>query len=226
MLETLGNAPLPVVILVSGRGSNLEALIAARDRGLPIAILAVICDHADAPALALARAQSIPTQVLSKAAHPDRTDYDAALARMIDALHPRLIVLAGFMRLLSTDFVNRYLGKLINIHPSLLPAFPGLHTHRRALEARVKEHGASVHFVIPAMDAGPIVSQVRVPVLANDTADTLAQRVLSQEHRLYPATLRLLWEARVQWHQGRVLFDGQVLESPLQLTAAENDHFI
>jgi len=225
MIAKPNAGPLPVVVLVSGRGSNLQALLQACQQGLPLDILAVICNQAGAPALALAKTHGIKTFILTKKDYPERSTYDQALAEIIDGMAPRLIVLAGFMRLLSTEFVNRYLGRLINIHPSLLPAFPGLDTHAKALAAGVHEHGASVHYVIPEVDAGPVIAQVRVPVKKDDTPESLSRRVLQQEHRLYPATLQLIWEGRVQWHEGKALLDGAALSRPLQLNSQGKAEF-
>ncbi len=190
---------LPIVILVSGRGSNLQAILqAVAAPALPIEIRAVISNRPDAPALALAQAAGVPTQTLDHTAYPDRQRFDAALQTAIDRHAPALVVLAGFMRILSPGFVNHYRGRILNIHPSLLPAYPGLDTHRRALKDGVHEHGASVHFVTPAVDGGPVVLQARVPVLPDDTAATLAARVLEQEHRIYPQALRWFAEGRLR----------------------------
>jgi phosphoribosylglycinamide formyltransferase-1 len=173
----------------------MEALIRARDEGrLSVEIAAVISNRADAGGLVTAASRGIATVAVSHRDYPDRTAFDAALAQAIDAHAPDLVVLAGFMRILTPGFVERYAGRLINIHPSLLPAFPGLHTHERALEAGCKVHGATVHFVTAELDHGPIIVQAVVPVLPDDTADTLAARVLAQEHVIYP--LAVGWFAR------------------------------
>src|ERR1044071_2893072 len=172
-----------IVILISGRGSNMQAILAAR---LPMTVAAVISNEPTAAGLAFAREHGIATRVVDHRAYTERTAFDRALALEIDAFNPHLIVLAGFMRILTDDFVQRYAGRLLNIHPSLLPSFTGLHTHRRALEAGVKVHGCTVHFVTPQLDCGPIVVQAAVPVLADDTEEALAARVLAQEHRIYP----------------------------------------
>ncbi len=173
-----------IVILISGRGSNMEAIVRAQIPGARIA--AVISNRPDAGGLAFAASHGIPTRVVDHKAYPSREAFDAALADTIDALAPDLVVLAGFMRVLTDGFVNRYSGRLLNIHPSLLPSFPGLHTHQRALEAGVRVHGTTVHFVTPTLDCGPIVIQAVVPVLPGDDEDSLAARVLVQEHRIYP----------------------------------------
>ena len=176
-----------IVILISGRGSNMQAILEAR---LPLTVAAVISNDAQAGGLATAQRHGVATRVVDHRPYRDRTAFDAALATAIDAFSPDLVVLAGFMRILTADFVNRYRGRLLNIHPSLLPAFTGLHTHRRALEAGVKIHGCTVHFVTAELDHGPIVIQAAVPVLDGDSEDTLAARVLAEEHRIYPQALR------------------------------------
>ena len=184
-----------IVVLISGRGSNMEAMLKAR---LPVDIAAVISNEPAAGGLVTAQALGIATAVVPHRAFADRTAFDEALAAEIDRHQPDFIILAGFMRVLTENFVARYLGRMVNIHPSLLPSFPGLHTHRRALEAGVRIHGCTVHFVTPGLDSGPIIIQAAVPVLPNDTEDLLAARVLEQEHRIYPQAVRWLCEARVQ----------------------------
>ena len=187
-----------VVVLVSGRGSNMEAIVRAGIPGMRIA--AVISNRPDAAGLGFAAAHGMATAVLDHKAFPNREAFDRALAQLIDGYQPDLVVLAGFMRVLTEDFVRHYEGRLLNIHPSLLPSFPGLHTHRRALESGVRIHGATVHFVTPSLDAGPIVIQAAVPVLDGDDEAALAARVLAQEHRIYPQA--------VSWFvQGRLLID-------------------
>ena len=184
-----------IVILISGRGSNMQAILEAR---LPLTVAAVISNDPQAAGLATAQRHGIATRAVDHRAHGDRAAFDAALGREIDAFGPDLVVLAGFMRILTDDFVNRYRGRLINIHPSLLPAFTGLHTHRRALEAGVKVHGCTVHFVTPQLDHGPIVIQAAVPVLAGDSEDTLAARVLAEEHRIFPQAIRWFCDGRLE----------------------------
>jgi phosphoribosylglycinamide formyltransferase-1 len=184
-----------IVILISGRGSNMEAMLKAR---LPATIAAVISNEPDAPGLATARAHGVGTAVVNHRAYGGRASFDVALASEIDAHAPDLVVLAGFMRVLTEEFVARYAGRLLNIHPSLLPAFPGLHTHRRALEAGVRIHGCTVHFVTPDLDHGPIVMQAAVPVVPGDTEDVLAARVLAQEHSIYPQAVRWFCEGRLR----------------------------
>ena len=186
---------LRVVILISGRGSNMEALFRARDAGrIPIAIVAVISNRADAAGLTVARARGIATTVVAHRDHPNRASFDRALSAAIDVHRPGLVVLAGFMRILTAEFVDHYAGRLINIHPSLLPAFPGLDTHERALAAGCKIHGATAHFVTVELDHGPIIVQAAVPVLPGDDANSLAARVLAMEHVIYPQAVA--WFAR------------------------------
>lgn len=188
-----------MVILISGRGSNLHAILRAAAAGtLPIAIRAVISNRPAAPGLAFARNAGIPAEVLDHTTFPDRQSFDDALQALIDRHAPELVVLAGFMRILSPGFVSHYHGRMLNIHPSLLPAFTGLDTHRRALEAGVREHGASVHFVTHALDGGPVVLQAHVPPLPGDTAALLAARVLEAEHRIYPQAIRWFAEGRLR----------------------------
>lgn len=195
-----------VVILISGRGSNMQALLDAR---LPCArIAAVISSRAGAPGLETAQRHGIPAQAISHRDYPDRAAFDAALADAIDGYGADLVVLAGFMRILTPDFTARYRGRLINIHPSLLPAYGGLNTHERALADGVKIHGCTVHFVTGDLDHGPIVIQAAVPVLADDTPETLAARVLREEHRVYPQAVRWFCEGRLSLSaDGRVRLD-------------------
>lgn len=192
-----------VVILISGRGSNMQALLEA---ALPVTVTCVISNRPDAAGLAFAAAQGIATAVVDHKSYAGRESFDQALAEEIDRHQPDLVILAGFMRVLTDAFVRRYEHRLINIHPALLPAFPGLHTHERALETGVKLHGCTVHFVTPTVDVGPIIAQAAVPVLDDDTPSTLAARVLRQEHQLYPAVVRWIAEGRVRVNEaGRVL---------------------
>ncbi|CCD29425.1 Phosphoribosylglycinamide formyltransferase (5'-phosphoribosylglycinamide transformylase) (GAR transformylase) (GART) [Candidatus Glomeribacter gigasporarum BEG34] len=194
-----------LVILISGRGSNMQALVRARaQEQWPARIQAVISDRADAPGLAFAAAQRIRTVVVEARAHT-RASFEAALMEAIDALAADFIVLAGFMRILTPAFVARYAQRILNIHPSLLPSFPGLNTHQRALEAGVQLHGATVHFVTPRLDDGPIIAQAAVPVMATDDAGTLAARVLEAEHQLYPRALRWCVEGRLSVQNARAL---------------------
>lgn len=210
-------SPLPVVVLISGSGSNLGALIEALPQW-PYRIAAVISNQAEAFGLKRARGAGIPTEVLSHRGFPDRAAYDEALAEVIDRYAPGLVVLAGFMRILTPGFVTHYAGRLLNIHPSLLPKFRGLHTHTRALEAGEHEHGASVHFVTAELDGGPVIMQAQVPVLPGDSPETLAARVLTREHRLYPQVVGWFAQGRLRLGgDGLVRLDGAVLDSPLRL---------
>ncbi|MDN4057449.1 phosphoribosylglycinamide formyltransferase [Massilia sp. YIM B02769] len=194
-----------IVILISGRGSNMEAVVrAARSEGWPARVAAVISNKPDAAGLAFAQAHGIATAVVPSKEFPDRASFDAALQREIDRFAPDLVVLAGFMRILTAPFVAHYEGRMLNIHPSLLPAHPGLDTHRKCLEAGEGEHGATVHFVTAELDHGPMVAQARVPVLPGDTEATLAARVLLEEHKLYPYAVRLFVEDRLSIEQGDV----------------------
>ena len=191
-----------IVILISGRGSNMEAIIrAAVAEKWPARIAAVISNRADAGGLRTAELAGIPVAIVEHSNFPDRVSFDRALAEQIDGFQPDLVVLAGFMRILSAGFVEHYRGYLLNIHPSLLPSFPGLSTHRRAIEAGVRFHGATVHFVTQTLDHGPIVEQAVVPVFEDDVEETLAQRVLAEEHRIYPAAVRGIVEGRI-WLDG------------------------
>jgi phosphoribosylglycinamide formyltransferase-1 len=194
-----------IVILISGRGSNMEAVVrAAQVEGWPARIAAVISNRADAAGLAFAQARGIPTVVVPSKEFASRAEFDAALQQEIDRFAPDLVVLAGFMRILTASFVQHYAGRMLNIHPSLLPAFPGLATHRQALESGVAEHGATVHFVTAELDHGPVVAQARVNVLPGDTEDLLAARVLVEEHKLYPYAVRLFVEDRLRIEHGEV----------------------
>ncbi len=182
-----------IVVLISGRGSNMEAIVqACATEGWNARIAAVVSNQPDAPGLAFARARGIGTAVVDHRGHASRESFDAELQRAIDAFAPDLLVLAGFMRILTPGFVSHYAGRMVNVHPSLLPAFTGLHTHRRALEAGCKAAGATVHFVTADLDHGPIIAQAVVPVLPGDSEETLAARVLAREHVLYPRAVRWL----------------------------------
>jgi phosphoribosylglycinamide formyltransferase 1 len=192
-----------VVVLISGRGSNMQALIEA---GIPVS--AVISNRPEAAGLGIAAARGIATAVVDHRRHASRDAFDAALAAEIERLRPRLVALAGFMRVLTPAFVGRYAGRLLNIHPSLLPAFPGLHTHQRALEAGVKVHGCTVHFVTADLDHGPIVAQAAVAVRAGDDAAALAARVLEQEHVIYPRAVRWFLDGRLDLAGGAVRVRG------------------
>ncbi|MCS0630891.1 phosphoribosylglycinamide formyltransferase [Telluria mixta] len=194
-----------IVILISGRGSNMEAIVRAQQaEAWPARIAAVISNKPDAKGLAFAASHGIPTAVVPNKEFPTREAFDAALQETIDRFQPDLVVLAGFMRILTAPFVQHYAGRMLNIHPSLLPLFPGLHTHRQALDAGVAEHGATVHFVTAELDHGPAVIQARIPVLPGDTEDSLAERLLAEEHVIYPKAVRLFIEDRLSIENGEV----------------------
>jgi phosphoribosylglycinamide formyltransferase-1 len=194
---------MSLVVLISGRGSNLQAIL---DAGIPVA--AVLSNVAGAGGLDIAAKHGIPARVVKHGDFPSREAFEDVLAAEIDRFAPMLVVCAGFMRVMTAGFVARYAGRMLNIHPSLLPSFTGLRTHERALAAGSKLHGCSVHFVTPELDAGPIVIQAAVPVLANDTADTLSKRVLRQEHIAYPRAVRWFLEGRLVIEEGRVNVKG------------------
>ena len=201
-----------VVVLLSGTGSNLQALIDSNDiKDSPAKIRAVISNRADAYGLQRAKDAGIDTCVLDHKAFEGREAFDAALIEVIDTFKPQLVVLAGFMRILSADFVRHYQGRLLNIHPSLLPKYKGLHTHQRALDAGDCEHGCSVHFVTEELDGGPLVVQAVIPVESDDSANSLAQRVHAQEHRIYPLAVRWFAEGRLSLDEQGALLDGQLL---------------
>lgn len=206
-----------MVVLVSGRGSNAMALAdAVADGRLPVEFRAVIADRR-APALTAAAGRGIDTACIPREAYPERTAFEEVLDRTIGGFDPDLVVLAGFMRVFSAAMVARRRGRMVNIHPSLLPRHRGLQTHAAALAAGDTEHGASIHFVTPQLDSGPVLAQARVPVQAGDTADSLRQRVLAQEHRLYPAALALLHHSPVEYRHDRIHIDDRILDEPLVL---------
>jgi phosphoribosylglycinamide formyltransferase-1 len=221
MAPTAGaDEPLSVVALISGRGSNLKAIIDATQSGrLPVDIRAVISNRPRAGGLDHAREAGIPTRVLDHTSFATREAFDGALADLVDASAPGLVVLAGFMRILTPGFVTRYHGRLMNIHPSLLPALPGLDTHARALAAGLTTHGASIHFVTEAVDGGPLIVQATVPVLPADTPDALAARVLVQEHRIYPLAVYWFARGRLQLADDQVVLDGEPLATPVTIGA-------
>ncbi len=209
---------LRIVVLISGSGSNLQAIMDACTYGaLHAEVSAVISNAGNAYGLQRARAAGIPTEVVAHADYPDRGAFDAALVKKIDRYQPGLVVLAGFMRILTPDFVQHYAGRLLNIHPSLLPRLQGLHTHRRALEEQHRIHGASVHFVTEELDGGPVVLQAEVAVLPGDDESTLAARVLQQEHQIYPAVIQWFAQGRLRLdpEQG-VMMDDAPLQQPLR----------
>ncbi|NBV19210.1 phosphoribosylglycinamide formyltransferase [Janthinobacterium sp.] len=199
-----------IVILISGRGSNMEAVVrAAQAEQWPARIAAVISNRADAQGLVFAAEHGIATAVVANKDFASREQFDAALQAVIDGFAPDLVVLAGFMRILTPPFVEHYAGRMLNIHPSLLPLFPGMATHRQALEAGVTEHGATVHFVTAELDHGPAVASATVPVLPGDTEDSLSARVLVQEHLLYPRAIRLFIDDKLSVEHGQVRVDPQ-----------------
>ncbi len=200
------------VVLISGQGTNLSAILrAAADVDYPAEIVAVISNKADATGLLLAQEAGVATELVPSQGVSDREAYDQALLAAIDRHEPDLVILAGFMRILTPGFVAHYAGRMINIHPSLLPAFTGMHTHQRALDAGVHVHGCTVHFVTAELDHGPMIAQAAVPVYADDDASKLAARVLKEEHRIYPAAVRWFAEGRLKVVGQRVLLSGEVL---------------
>lgn len=218
MTSTLhASRPCSLVVLISGNGSNLQAIIDATTHGeIPATITAVISNRADAYGLDRAQQAGIATCVLENKTHPTREDYDQALQQLVDSYQPDLLVLAGFMRILTPDFVQHYYGRMLNIHPSLLPRHRGLHTHRSALEAGDTEHGASVHFVTAELDSGPVVLQATVPIRVTDTESELAERVLEQEHRIYPMAIGWFAQGRLKVKQDCITLDGKPLSTPCQ----------
>ncbi len=200
-----------LVVLISGRGSNLRAILEAIQRGeMPATVCAVISNRTSAEGLRYARAAGIPTEVIDHRAFSSREAFDDALRETIDQHRPDLVVLAGFMRILGPGFIRHYAGRLMNIHPSLLPQFPGLDTHRRAIEGGAREHGATVHFVTDEVDGGPRIVQARVPVQPGDTPKALADRVLEEEHRIFPLAIGWFCQGRLSLRDGKVLLDGEI----------------
>jgi phosphoribosylglycinamide formyltransferase-1 len=209
-----GPAKTRVAILISGRGSNMVSLIeAARAPDFPAEIVLVLSNRPEAAGLARAAEAGIATQAIDHRAYPDRDGFDAALDAELRAAQVDLVCLAGFMRIFTPGFVEGWAGRMLNIHPSLLPLFKGTHTHARALEAGVRLHGCTVHYVVPELDAGPIVAQAAVPVRAGDDPDSLADRVIVQEHRLYPAALALVAGGKVRLEGDRVIFDAEAAQA-------------
>lgn len=201
-----------IVVLISGSGTNLQAIIdACNTANYPGEVVGVLSNKADAYGLVRAESAGIATTTLSHKEFESREAYDLALIEAIDSYQPDVIVLAGFMRILTPAFVQHYLGKLVNIHPSLLPKYQGLHTHQRAIDAGDDIHGVSVHFVTEELDGGPVILQAKVPVFENDTADDLAARVHEQEHRIYPLVVKWLCEKRLQMENENALLDGIIL---------------
>ena len=203
--------------MISGGGSNLQAFIdAVQNRSLDLHLAVVLSNKPDAFGLQRARDAGIPIECVQNGDFDDRGSFDAAVAGILDRYQPDLVILAGFMRILSAAFVQRYAGRIINIHPSLLPKYPGLQTHQRAIEAADRWHGATVHFVTEELDSGPLIIQGRVPVSERDSADTLAARVLKIEHRIYPEAARLFASGRLAFRDGQAWLDGEPLAHPLQ----------
>ena len=212
------DAALPrLVVLISGSGSNLQSLMDAVSAGRMTArIAAVISNKADAYGLQRATQASIPTQIIDHTQFAGREAFDQALQQCIDQFKPDLVILAGFMRILTADFVRHYSGKMLNIHPSLLPLYKGINTHQRVLDDKAREHGVSVHFVTPELDGGPVIMQAKVPVLPSDTAQSLAQRVQEQEHHIYPRVVKWFVEGRLKLDGNQVMLDRNALQRPVQ----------
>jgi phosphoribosylglycinamide formyltransferase-1 len=212
----MNQAPLAVIVLISGSGTNLQAIIDRANHDLPIEIRAVISNRSGVAGLQRAADAGIETRVLDHQSYPDRERYDRDLMTLIDGFQPGLVVLAGFMRILTPAFVRHYAGRLFNIHPSLLPDYRGLHTHQRALDAGDRLHGVTIHFVTEELDGGPLIAQAQVPVLPGDDADQLAARVLKKEHQLYPLAIRWFAEQRLKLdEEGHVNLDGEQRAGPV-----------
>ena len=220
MPEQSPSQRLPIVVLISGSGSNLQALIDAVANGaLNVDIRAVISNRPEAKGLQRARDAGLHAEALDHKNFQSREAFDQALQQRIDSFAPKLVVLAGFMRLLTDDFVEHYLGRMLNIHPSLLPAYTGLNTHQRVLDAGEKQHGASVHFVTAELDGGPLILQARLNVQPDESSESLAARVLEKEHRIYPLAVQWFAEGRLQLIDQHAWFDGKALTQPLQFEA-------
>jgi phosphoribosylglycinamide formyltransferase-1 len=216
-LQGATRAPLELAILISGRGSNMVAIARACLAGeINARVRVVISDRPGVAGLGAARDLGIEALTVPWPGAGDRDGFEHALGEVLDAQRPQLIVLAGFMRILSPRFVARYAGRMLNIHPSLLPKYTGLHTHQRALEAKDSEHGASVHFVTAELDGGPVVLQSKVPILPGDTPASLAARVQGTEHSIYPKAIGMVADGRLAWDEGRVRLDGKILDTPLE----------
>ena len=219
--DEAGRARLPIAILISGRGTNMRVIAERAAAGsLPIEVRVVVTDQPAAEGLQAAAAMGIPTRVLAPREFADRTSYDQALVRVLAEYEPQLVVLAGFMRILTPHFIGAFAGRILNVHPSLLPNYRGLHTHRRALEAGETLHGVSVHFVTEELDGGPVIIQAEVPVMPGDSETTLSARVQRGEHRIYPQAIDWFARGRLVLKDGRAWLDGQPLASPLREPAA------
>lgn len=221
--DTSTTAPARVVVLISGRGRNFEAIYqASLNSDTDYQVVAAISNRPDAAGLSFARSNNVAARIVDHQSFAERDHFESALKQEIDQFQPDIVVLAGFMRRLGADFVRHYRGRMINIHPSLLPKFRGLHTHRRALEEKETEHGASVHFVSEELDGGPVIAQGTIPVLDSDNEDSLAARILnSVELTLYPKCVQLLAQRRIQWTDNQLLFEDQPLQQPLRIEDIE-----
>jgi phosphoribosylglycinamide formyltransferase 1 len=223
VIRTTTGGCLPIVVLISGRGSNMRALVErSGDAAMGYEVAAVLADQADAPGLAMAGDLGVPAALVAPGKSTPRAQYDGRLAEAIDRYAPSLVVLAGFMRILSADFVARYEGRILNIHPSLLPKYPGLHTHQRVIDGRDAQHGATVHFVTAELDAGPAIIQARVHVEPDDDAASLAARVQVLEHRIYPLAVSWYAMGRLRYGDGKAWLDGRVLATPVHYDGAED----
>lgn len=209
---------LKAAVLISGTGSNLKALIVAiKNDSLALDIVRVVSNREQAPGINHAKAAGIPVSVISHTDFPDRQSHDAAVSRVLQQDGAELIILAGYMRILSEEFTNQYSGRMINLHPSLLPLFKGLDTYNRALQSKEKQTGASIHFVTAGLDSGPVISQIKIPILPDDDAGSLSTRLGPLEHKLLVATVELFCQRKVHYEQGAVFYQGQTIENPLQL---------
>jgi phosphoribosylglycinamide formyltransferase-1 len=208
--------PMGIVVLISGSGTNLQAILDAQRRGdIPVRVLAVISDQPEAYGLQRARAAGVPSECIDARGYPDRESYDAALGERLAALAPGLVVLAGFMRILSPPLVGRWSGRMLNVHPSLLPAYRGLHTHRRVLEAGERHHGTSVHFVTEELDGGPVIAQARLVIRPGDSEEDLKNRIQALEHLIYPEVVGWFATGRLRMQGDKVVMDGTVLPGPI-----------
>jgi phosphoribosylglycinamide formyltransferase 1 len=215
-------APLPIAILISGRGSNMVAIAeAAREGRLPVTVAAVVSDQSQAAGLERARELGLTREIVSHRPGQSREDYDRELTLALRRHRVQLVILAGFMRILGPGFVRDYAGRLLNIHPSLLPTYRGLHTHQRVLADGQHEHGCTVHFVTDELDGGPLILQAKVAVLPGDSVQTLSARVQAQEHRIYPTVIEWYAAGRLQWRDNQAWLDGKPLLTPVVLDARE-----